>query len=217
MRCPSPPESVADDRSSVKYPRPTVFKNLSRLFISRNIGPAICSSRAFRVICSKESTASSIGNDVYSAIPRPPTCTDSESERRRRPPHSLQTVGDTSSSSAMRIFSEGASFKRSRNHGSAPSHSLRYVYSPCVKLIFVLTPFRNPSRTSFGKSANGFFESAWKCLQTASSALRRYAEPCLSAVPMYPSFSGVWLASGISFSESISITVPRPWQRLHAP
>ncbi len=67
---------VDDARSSVRYPRPTLFRNRRRFLISRSIGPAICSSRAFSLTCSNASTASSIGNEVYSAIPRPPTRTD---------------------------------------------------------------------------------------------------------------------------------------------
>ena len=44
MRCASPPESVDDSRSSVKYSSPTSFKNFSRCRISTRILSAIAAS-----------------------------------------------------------------------------------------------------------------------------------------------------------------------------
>jgi len=76
------------------------------------------------LIASKAETESSIGRPVYSAIPRPPKRTESESDRRRLPLQSGQVDGETSSSSVNLTFSEGASLSRSRSQRRAPFHGL---------------------------------------------------------------------------------------------
>src|SRR6266404_9685886 len=106
-------------------------------------------------------------------MPRPPTRTARESDRSRRPLHARQIDGETISSRAARTFSDGGLFKRSRNHGRAPSQKPLYEYKPCLNFIWAESPLKKPSRTSVGRFRNGSLGSALKCSITASKALRR--------------------------------------------
>jgi hypothetical protein len=73
MRCASPPESVDDRRSSVRYSRPTSFRNLSRCWISTRILPAIPFLRASVPDAKRTASASAIFMRAASAMVLPPT------------------------------------------------------------------------------------------------------------------------------------------------
>src|SRR6266498_1955163 len=86
-----------------------------------------------------------------------------------------------------------------------------------MKVSSAVRPLKKPSQASFGSSENGSPGSLPKYLRIASRAVRRYAEPCLSAAPIKVSFSAEVFASLMSLAGSNSSTVLNPWHLLHAP
>ncbi len=90
MRCDSPPESVEDSRSSVRYSRPTSRRNPRRLRISRRTLSAIAASFSVSSSVAKKPSASRTVRADTASIVRPPTWTSRASRRRRAPPHSGQ-------------------------------------------------------------------------------------------------------------------------------
>src|SRR5450631_1148533 len=71
MRCASPPDNVSALRSRVRYPRPTLARNLSRLPISLTIFAAISPRHPGSFNCEKNSTAWLTANDDTSGALRP--------------------------------------------------------------------------------------------------------------------------------------------------
>ena len=88
MRWPSPPESVAAERSSEIYPNPTAFRNCKRSTISCTMRPAMLLLRArSTVIFCAASSARETGSAVKSAMDMPFTFTARLSGRSRLPWH----------------------------------------------------------------------------------------------------------------------------------
>ena len=93
MRCASPPESVAESRSSVRYSSPTSFRNFSRCRISTRTLSAIAASSGDKLQRSKELLRlGDVHASTTSAIVLPPTRMYSASGRRRDPPQSGHRV-----------------------------------------------------------------------------------------------------------------------------
>src|SRR5436309_1814604 len=88
MRCDSPPESVEASRSSVRYSRPTSFRNFSRCCTCSRIFPAIsiCSPESLSSL--KNTAACSTVNDVTSQMFLPSILICRASRRRRAPQQS---------------------------------------------------------------------------------------------------------------------------------
>ena len=99
----SPPESVPEERDSVRYPSPTLLRNSSLLRISFTIWAAMSSSLG--VICRpfRNSPASLTERSVSSAMFLPPTVTASAVFFSLCPPQVGQGVSDMQLSISARI------------------------------------------------------------------------------------------------------------------
>ena len=128
MRWPSPPDKVADGRSSVRYPSPTVSRKRSRFLISckNQTGNLFGSFVELNLIEGLDRVFDRHVRCIprYRVHRRAPRANPNADAGRRT---SEQVIGETISSRAVRIFSLGASFSRSRNHGSAPFQGPLYV------------------------------------------------------------------------------------------
>ena len=105
MRWLSPPDSVAAERASVRYCRPTLCRKCSRERTSRRMLSAILASFSLNSRLSRNASSSVIGSAVYSEMFSPPTVTASTSGRRRAPRQSGQAVSAMQDSIDARMAS----------------------------------------------------------------------------------------------------------------
>ena len=105
MRWLSPPDSVAAERASVRYCRPTLCRKCSRERTSRRMLSAIWASFSLSVSLSRNASSSVIGSAVNSEMFSPPTVTASTSGRSRAPWQSGQAVSAMHDSIDVRMAS----------------------------------------------------------------------------------------------------------------
>ena len=121
MRWLSPPESVAEERSSVRYPTPTSSRKLRRSRISRTTLPAICISRSESVSSSIQTLRSETDRLESWSIGASPRVTARASGRSRRPPHTGQAWTDMYFSISARTRAESLSLCLRSSRGMTPS------------------------------------------------------------------------------------------------
>ena len=122
MRWLSPPESVAEERSRVRYPTPTSSRKLRRSEISCTTFSAMARSRLSRFSFATQARRSETGRLDSSSMALFLTVTARASGRRRRPLQARQGWTDMYFSISARIAGESVSLWRRSSMGMTPSY-----------------------------------------------------------------------------------------------
>src|SRR3989338_8345923 len=224
--CASPPARVVDSRESVRYSRPTSFRNVSRFDISFINGSATGNSVfpripfLFAISSRKYSSAFSTVLSLTDAIFSSPIFTPSASGRSRLPLHDSQTVITMYFSISARVKSESVSFQRRFRFGITPSNALspRPSSSPSPSFF---SPYKITSRTFCGIFSTAVL-SENLYLDAQSSKIHQYHDwrpkRCdADAQGLIAPSAMVRRLLGITRSGSTSKTDPRPVHEGHAP
>src|SRR3989344_88679 len=225
--CASPPARVVDSRESVRYSRPTSFRNVSRFDISFINGSATGNSVfpripfLFAISSRKYSSAFSTVRSLTDAIFSSPIFTPSASGRSRLPLHDSQALITIYFSISARVKSESVSFHLRFRFGITPSNAFSLFSPSSSKTSTSLSPFKITSIVFGDNFSIGVFkENLYRAAR--SSKIHQYHD-CLprrcdaDAHGRIAPSAIVRRLFGITSSDWTSKTDPRPVHAGHAP